>query len=164
MLSDMSYLSIFFRIFNFVIIIGVFWYLFKKYIKTGIIKQINDRIQYLRNLNNERAAFIENAKQIDIEITQQNKLTQNLLYKLDKWKSVIQTEQENKLRKFESIKIDIENKQAIKNNILSQKIVYSQVIPQIIEDNKIEILREFANNEQAIKYQKEIIEFIKKSL
>ncbi|MDR3646275.1 MAG: hypothetical protein P4L22_01900 [Candidatus Babeliales bacterium] len=128
------------------------------------MKQINDRIEYLKNIKDEQIALIENAKQLDIDINQQNKLTQDLLYKLDRWKSVIQTEQEDKLKKLDSIKVDIQNKQAIKNNLLSQKIVYSHVIPQIIEDNKIEILKEFSDNKEAVRYQKDIIAFIKKSL
>lgn len=164
MLNNMSYLSIFFRLFNFVIIIYIFVYLFKKYLKDGLYKEIKDRIQYLKNLNDEKVVLIKNMEQLDIEIIEQNKLTKELINKLNRWKLVLNDDQEKKIKKLDSIKIDIQNKQLIRNDSLSKKIVYSLVIPEIVKENQIEILQEFSNNKESIKYEKEIIEFIKKSL
>ena len=164
MLNNMSYLSLFFRLFNFIIIIYIFVYLFKKYIKEGIYKEIKDRIQYLKNLNDEKALLVKNMQQLDIEIIEQNKITKELLNKLDQWKLVLKDKQEQKIKKLEFIKNDIQNKQILRNNSLSKKIAFSLVIPQIVKENKIEILQKFSNNEETGKYQKEIIEFIKKSL
>lgn len=164
MLNDMINLSVFFRLFNFAITIFIFGYLFKKYIKDGIKKEIQTRLQYLKNIKNEQSFLIENAKQIDLEIIQQNNLTDDLLKKLEKWSQVLKNEQEKKTKKLVSIKSDIESKQLIKNNILSKKLVYGVIIPEIIEENKIEILNDFSHVDQTKRYQKEIIEFIKKSL
>lgn len=164
MLDDMSYVSIFFRIFNFGITIAIFTYIFKNYIRKNIIQKIKERLSYLSNISAEKENLELNIENTRTEISQQDKLAKNLLKNLDKWRNDIEYQNAEKLKEYDLIKAEIENKQLIKNNSLSQRYIYKLVMPDIIETNRLKILEDFAEDKEAQNYQKAIIKFIKKGL
>lgn len=163
MLNNMNFLSIFFRLFNFTVTFCIFAYIFKNYLLDNIKKQIKDRMQYLKDLKDEQINFNQKIIQTDKEIIDQDKLTKELLSKLDKWNNNIENQQIRRLKEFEDIKGIIENKQLIRNNILSKMFTYKLIVPKIIQNNKTEILNDFENQDRVIDYQKQIIKFIKKN-
>jgi len=152
---------IFFRFFNFFVVVSIIAYFVKRYLRASILKQIHNRQNYFKSLELDYTRLNQDYENIEKELKEKEMLAKDLKIKLDKWRQVFILEQETKKKENEAIKINIEKNNLIKQKNITLEYLASKTLVKGISNAKSTINKEF-NEIEACKYQDSLIEFIKK--
>lgn len=156
--------SIFFRLFNFAIVVYLLCYIFKKYLLPSLSIQFSTYTSYLPILKNKLKKLSERVDKIDVETVQQEKLSQELLEKIKIWKKNNSEQEEGRLKEQELINKNIINRLETQERLITVNKIRAAVFPTIVATSKEQLLSKFENEENAFKFQNKIIESMKRSL
>lgn len=156
--------SIFFRLFNFAIVVYLLGYIFKKYLLPSLSIQFSTYTSYLPILKNKLKKLSERVDKIDVETVQQEKLSQELLEKIKIWKKNASQQEEYRLKEQELINKNIINRLEAQERFITVNKIRATVFPTIIAMSKEQLISKFENEENSFKFQNKIIESMKRSL
>lgn len=155
-------ISIIFRIINFVVLFGLFRYLFKKYLPI-IKRSFLDKLAFFDTLEKQRMDLIEQNKMLVKEMSDQNDLFKLLKEKIKIWD--IACKQKKEVEEKEIVKAkDLAKKRNKKQTeqIHQQKLLQA-VFPRVIAGTYKQLEEKFEKKEESQKFLKDIIGYMKKS-
>lgn len=152
MLHELSFLTLFFRLFNFALLFAIFYYLFKKYIKNQTEEKINQKESLLKGL--EEQGYMLEGKQQELEIRHAAQEEKSVLLKgrLADWKKVIEREQQKNKEEFSLQMKAIAARVLEKNEHIKQDQFHKLVAPQVIELMRERLIKKFSDSQQASHY------------
>jgi len=152
---------IFFRFFNFFVVVSIIAYFVKRYLRASILKQIHNRQNYFKSLELDYTRLNQDYANVEKELKEKEMFAKDLKIKLDKWHQTFVLEQESKKEEHEAIKANIQKSNLIKQKNITLEYLASKTLVRAINKAKSTINEEF-NELEACKYQDSLIEFIKK--
>ncbi len=156
-------INIIFRFINFAIVIFLIIYVFKKYLFSVIKKQILEKNENLIRLKEKYFELVKKYSTLDNEIVSQGKFANNLIDKTTIWKDFVNNQIKIKNAEQEKIKLKLNEK----FKKLEQEMLISQVnekiVPEAIENAKVQLENEFQIAVNALNYQNNLLELMKKN-
>lgn len=161
-MHDSSFISIFFRVANFGILLAVGYYLYRKYMKASLEEQINQKEAILKGLE-EQGYFLEGkVEDLDDQRRMQERHAKLLMQKVDEWHNAIISEnhkiqEENRLFAARNA-----GRIALKNKYIIQHALQQQTAPLIMRSAQERLQHEFAHATKGTEYIHDIITMIKR--
>jgi len=162
MLSE-TFVTIFFRLLNFVILIALSAYIFKKYFRKSIEDAIKQKQLEEINVGNQIRELDQRSKNLSEEIVRQEQLCEYLIDRTTQWHQAFdqqtqdQLEEQKKLAFLAQLRTE---KQA--ENIASERIIKA-VGPMVIEQTTKRLEDLYADRKHNKLFVDSIIGFMKKS-
>jgi len=153
-----------FRIINLSIVVSIVIYIFKRFVLENIKKQIAENKENLKRLEEKNIKLSQRSLQLDKEIINQEKLSEELLEKIKEWKINFDQMQNRNLLEIEKIKEKVEVKLKIKTEQLTfEELKKRSFLMAILEAQK-KLKEEFELIEPKMNYQKKLIEVMKREI
>lgn len=139
-MSEIGFLSIFFKFVNFFILIGIVTYIYKHYMVTSLRASINENIQKIavatRTLfDNERKI-----EQLKNNVSIQKATIEDIGSKLQKWQQIRKEESDLAFQQQEQLVEAINKKRAIQSFYLSHHIVEKEIMRIALHAAKKDLL------------------------
>ncbi len=151
---------IFFRLFNFAILVGLGYYLFKKYARNAIDEAITQKEMLLKGLE-EQGYFLEGkVHTLDMRLEFQEKKNADLKQKIDEWGRYIFTQNNKRQEEFRLNVMRMGQRVIIKNEYLEKQLLRKKVIPQAIAHAKDILTQEFADGARAQNYVHAVVTYL----
>lgn len=147
-----SLLSIIFRLINFGVLIGIGYYLFKKYFKNGIDEKIVQKEAVVKGLE-EQGYFLE-AKVIHLENQrrEQEKYAALMRQKIDDWRIAVAAQNNKKQEEMRVSADRIAEQVARINQTLQHERWRKTVLPRALADAKKKLTEQFSDSKSAQSY------------
>lgn len=152
--------AIIFRLINFAILIVAGIYLFKRYALDWINEQIAGQAQELDLLQHQDQALARQQADNELAITEQEKLYQALLQKLDAWNNMFTIAKKQREREKGQTIILLQQKVAKQQNHLAVMRAQKEILPAAINNAQQVLMNEFTSSERGHQYIKSLIVYM----
>ena len=157
MFADHSWETIFFRLLNFGVFIAALWYVVKKYLIVTIKTHIAQRASLLKNLTQEYAQIQLKQRSLDQYMMEQEKLTQALISKAQRWKLIVDEYHIRRESEKEHLKAEIERRMVIRSENVALSALQQQVLPQAVAQARQELTTYFMQKNNGHEFIGELI-------
>lgn len=161
MFDNNNLIFIFFRLFNFLVIVFIIAYFIKRFLKASILKQIKGRQKHFELLEFDYKKLNNDFQRIEQEKKELQIFAYDLKKKLYKWQKTFELEQMSKKNAYEKVKIDIQKDYEIKQKNITLKYLASKTLVNAVINTQNTLSKKF-NDIEACRYQDKLIQFIKK--
>lgn len=157
MLHD-SFISILFRLINFAVILGLAYYLYRRYFKNRIDDKMTQKEALLKGLE-EQGYFLEGkAHDFEMQLKEQE-ITGNLLkQKLHDWNEAVEQDNHKRDQEQRLYAAQINERVQKKNKILAQHVLQKEVLPDALSQAGNELKKQFSAPSDSKKYVHDIIQ------
>jgi hypothetical protein len=162
MFTNNPIIGIFFRLFNFAILIGLFVYLFKKYGKAVFVELLEKKDADRALLLSEQATLEKKQSELDLLIAQEIRDCEKLREKIDIWKTVVDNEKALYEKEYEKIGILAEKKGMLRAEQTQQEYIRSMVLERLIPQLHNTLTDHFQEEENGRAYTEAIVRFMDK--
>jgi GMP synthase PP-ATPase subunit len=158
-----SIVTILFRLLNFVALMALFTFIFKKYMKKDIEESIEHDKQDEINMNNHIIEASHRSQELSEEIINQEKLCKYLLDRTDQWHATFdESMQEKKHEKYALQLKEIERTKR-QTQAIADEHLRQVVLPKAIAESRAQLTASFAHESKNKAFVHDIISHIKKS-
>ncbi len=162
-MSNSEIINIIFRFINFAIVIFLIIYVFKKYLLSVIKKQILEKNEKFIRLKERYFELVKKYSNLDKEIINQKESSNNLINKINVWNNFVDNQIKDKNVQQDKIKLKLNEKfKKMEQKILKDHIT-EKIVPEAIQEAKNKLEKEFQIDDNALKYQNNLIELLKKN-
>lgn len=162
MLSS-EFVSVVFRIINFGIVGFSGFYLYRRYFSKAIKASITKNKDYFSNLQVKSKKLKEQSILLDEKIYQQKMMADDLLEKVIKWSASYKIDLDDQIKKQKYINDKIIQKLAIQEELITLSYFHKKILPEVIIEAEKKLRNEFDLKDNVLQFQREIIQFMKKS-
>lgn len=127
-MSEISLLSIFFKLVNFVIIIGILQYIYKHYMAASLKAAIHENIQKITAATRALFDNERTIEQLKNNVIVQQAAVEDLGSKLQKWQDVREQESQALFQQQQLLIEAIDKKRAVQSFYLSHHIVEKEIM------------------------------------
>lgn len=153
-----SFISIFFRVINFVVILGLAYYLYKRYFKNRIDDKMTQKEALLKGLE-EQGYFLEGkAHDFEMQLKEQEVTGHLLKQKLQDWNEAVQQDHHKRDQEQYLYAAQANERVQEKNKILAQHALQKAVLPDVLEQTHNELKKQFSASSHSKKYVHDIIQ------
>lgn len=141
-----------FSILNFLVIIGVMVYIFRRYIQGEIEQKIRYENGLLRQLRLTHDALVSEQKQVQESVLDQDRICKQLRSNADHWKQIIEKESNEKDAQQEQIYRTLEQKIQQQNHYYSLKMDMKAVLSDVQKNLEQEAMSVLADEQKGRAY------------
>lgn len=161
---DESLVAIIFRILNFVALIGLFTFVFKKYFRNDIEQTIeNDRLEKI-NLNTRISELEHRGSDLSEEIIKQEKLCAHLISRTDQWKAAFEKDIEQRRQEQQVLHIKATERAERQAATIVRERLIKAVLPKALDSAHNQLEESFEKSEHGKDFVRSILAHMKKSL
>lgn len=139
------FVDVFFRILNLAVLIFLLRYLFKKYVLESVKHKIDERHRFVRGLEEHLLAVQHQRDLIVAMIDQESGLSLQVRKRIILWAEAVVVELKMRRREKEQIMRQINAQAVQKQEALLIERAQLEVVPEVLEATKNELVREFAD-------------------
>ena len=150
-----------FKLINFVLIIGIFVYVFYRYIKGFIIRHIADRDQFIRLLKGAKKQLIEEQAVLLEEIEEQKKLGRYLVDHIEEWQKASQVYYATQKNERMKLKEMLQIKRKKQEEYHRKMSVFFATLPFALKNAQDKLKEEFHDQAKANGYIDNIMQSLK---
>lgn len=152
-----SWVTIFFRVLNFSVLIGVAFYLFRKYFKSKLEEKITQKEMLLKGLE-EQGYFLEGkVHTLELYYDKQEQKAADLKQKIAEWNSSIAAENNKLHQEYQLHMQQISDRIKIKNETIALSAWRRQVLPELTMRVQEALRQKFKDSSYAYSYVHEIV-------
>ena len=158
MLHD-SLTSILFRLVNFTLILGLAYYLYKRYFKNRIDDKMTQKEALLKGLE-EQGYFLEGkAHDFEMQLKEQE-VTGNLLkQKLQDWNEAVLQDNHRQDQEQRLYAAQANERMHEKNKLWAQHVLQKEILPDVLEQARNQLQKQFSSSpSDSKKYVHDIIQ------
>lgn len=161
MSDEFSFMTIFFRLFNFALLMAVFYYIFKKYIKHQAEEKINQKESLLKGLKEQGYMLEGKGHNLELRMKFQEDKMQKLKERIQEWNQAVKIEQEKRKEENARLFQAIAQRMHHKNEEIKKTYLKSIIIPQVVNAVRTDLHKEFADQEKGKNYLQELFTHLK---
>lgn len=157
MIDYTNLVELVFKIVNFIAIIGLLAFIFKKYLLGTLRDQMHTKELVVEKLKKAFHTITRNYQLLDREIDHEQQQQRELKDKIVRWRADIdqQHEQLAQERNERSSKLKVQMLQQIKE--IQKYVLYKQVLPQAVEQARSQLAKKFDDEQQQKEYLSELM-------
>ncbi len=153
-----SWVSIAFRFINFAVLIGLAYYLYKRYFKNRIDDKMTQKEAVLKGLE-EQGYFLEGkAHDLEMQLKEQEYRGSLLKVKMQDWTEAVAQLQHKHQEEQRLYATQAAARVMKKNRLLEQKVLQKEVLPGVLANAQTELIKKFANDAVSKRYVHDIIQ------
>lgn len=164
MFINQNFIAIIFRLINFIALIGIVFFVFKKYLKKNILLNIEKKEADYHHLLAQQTHLDNEQKELDVLIKKERVQIQDFHTKIDEWKKVVVTQNYQQEQAYNAFLTTIEKRNraiaVIKENTHTQ----NKIIDIVAADLENSLSQHFKDNQKNAAYMAEIIHFMSKRI
>lgn len=133
MVGEIHFLTIFFRIANLLVLLGLGYYLYRKYFKYRIEEKVNQKEALFKGLEEQGYSLEGRAEHLARQLQHQDSTIEQLKEKIDEWHQAVKlarTKREQEVHQFSQKTID---RVALKNETVARNHLQKAVLPAALE-------------------------------
>lgn len=158
-----SIITILFRLLNFAALMGLFAFIFKKYMQEGIEKSIEQERLDEIHVNNHIIEVDHRSSQLSQELVDQEKLCRQLLERTNQWRSAFNEDMHKKQREQQVLQLQVLDRAKRQAKTITHERMAQAVLPKAIEEARMHLIETFAHAEKNKAFVLDIVHHIKKS-
>lgn len=159
-----SFTNILFRLLNFAALMGLFAFIFKKYMYHDIEESIkHDQLEEI-NINTRISEIDHRGSELSEEIIKQEKLCKHLVTRADQWNSAFEKEVKEKQNEQQALHKKIVVRAELQAQTIANERMIHAVLPKAIETARNKLTQSFASETKSNEFVQGIIAHMKKSL
>jgi F0F1-type ATP synthase membrane subunit b/b' len=162
MLNSETIISIFFKILNFGVLIGLGVYIFKRYFVQNINDQIDAKQNMIAQLQGNNQALKQEEHDIAHAAEQQHQLSEQLVQKIALWRAAHTHEMARKKAEYEEIYKNRIKKIAKQEEIYALDVVQKKVVPSAIEQAREMLQQHSMSLDVQQRYTTDILDYIER--
>jgi len=158
-----TFVTIFFRLLNFVVLIALSAFVFKKYFRKSIEDAIEQKQLEEINVGNQIRELEQRSKNLSEEIVRQEQLCEHLIERTTQWHQAFDIQTQDQLEEQKKLALQAQlrvEKQA--ENLASERIIKA-VGPMVIEQTTKKLEDLYADQKHNKHFVDSIVGFMKKS-
>lgn len=153
-----SWVSIAFRFINFGVLLGLAYYLYKRYFKNRIDDKMTQKEALLKGLE-EQGYFLEGkAHDLEMQLKEQEYRGNFLKEKMQDWTDAVVQLQHKHQEEQRLYATQAATRVTKKNRLLEQKVLQKEVLPGVLAQAQTELIKKFANDAESKRYVHDIIQ------
>lgn len=157
MSNELSLMTLFFRIFNFALLIGIFYYLFNKYVKSSLEEQMNQKESLVKGLEEQGYMLEGKQHELEVHLAAQERKNAQLKERISEWYTAVQ--HENKKNELEyAARVQVMNAHIeYKNEQIKQDRLTRKVVPLALQRARVALQQKFSDQEQGNRFIQNLI-------
>ena len=164
MFINQSFVAIVFKLINFFAIIGLGFFIFKKYLKTDLLSSIAKKETDHQDLLSQQIMLENKQRDLDLLIKEETIQCQNFQSKIDEWKATVLREQDKQEKEQSNLAFVIKKRKkdiaVKKENQRVQKIIFTSVITDVEKS----LASDFKDFKKGTDYLNAIVHFMNEKI
>ncbi|OGB84559.1 hypothetical protein A3F66_03550 [candidate division TM6 bacterium RIFCSPHIGHO2_12_FULL_32_22] len=156
-----SIVEIIFKFINFLIILFIMGYFFRKSSLPGIKLALQDKLNYIVSLRDKIKFNSTEIEKLDFDIEKNKHEIKNLDDKLSNWNNSCILQKENEALSAQKIEILINDKRVFQQENFDKFIAKKTVIPAVIKESEAKLVAIFKDEKKSKKYMNDLLGFMK---
>ena len=156
-----SVVEIIFKFINFLIILFIMGYFFRKSSLPGIKLALQDKLNYIVSLRDKIKFNSTEIEKLDFDIEKNKHEIKNLDDKLSNWNNSCILQKENEALSAQKIEILINDKRVFQQENFDKFIAKKTVIPAVIKESEAKLVAIFKDEKKSKKYMNDLLGFMK---
>ncbi len=152
MIHGIKIVELVFQLLNFIVIIGLIGFLFKKYILNGIRAQMRAHESVVVSLKKSFHMLTRNYQLLDREIEHERQMQYELKQKVMRWRADVEQlhEQMTHERNERSKELKVQTEQQIKE--IQKHMLYQEALPRALKKARIQLAKQFEDEKAQKEY------------
>lgn len=153
-----SWVTSAFRVINFAVLVGLAYYLYKRYFKNRIDDKMTQKEALLKGLE-EQGYFLEGkAHDLEMQLKEQEITGNRLKEKMQDWTDAV-TQEHHKYQEEQRIfAAKAAARVQKKNELLAQQVLQKEILPPVLTKAHNELVKQFDNGVESKQYVHTIIQ------
>lgn len=160
MFGEFPLITVFFRIVNAAVLIGLIYFLYRRFFKFRIEEKINQKESLVKGLEEQGYALEGRVGFLQRQIQWQQERADTIKSKIDEWQLAVAAGDKRHTQELAHFAQRSADRVAVKNNTIEQNHWKQAVMPQAIEKAQKELEKKFAQIEPNQEYIAKQIEKI----
>lgn len=160
MFGEFPFITAFFRIVNAAVLIGLVYFLYRRFFKFRIEEKINQKESLVNGLEEQGYALEGRVGFLQRQIQWQQERADTIKAKIDEWQSAVISGNKRHNQELALFAERSADRVAVKNNTIAQNHWKQAVIPQALENTQKELEKRFSQSTHNQEYIARLIEKI----
>lgn len=143
MWGELTFITIFFRIANFLVLAGLAYYIYRKYFKYRIEEKVNQKEALFKGLEEQGYSLEGRAEYLQRQLQQQGNKVNEIKEKINEWRQIVVSAQAKRKLELEQFGQKAAARIAIKNNIIAQTYLENTVMPEALKAAQAELEKKY---------------------
>lgn len=158
-----TFVSVFFRLLNFIVLIGLAAFIFKRYFRKSIEESIEQKRLEEINVGNQIRDLEHRSKNLSEEIVRQEQLCEYLIEKTAQWKQAFEHQTQDLLKEQKKLAVQAQLKTDKQAEIITRERLTKAVIPIALEQTTQKLKDLYADPKNNKDFIDPIIGYMEKS-
>jgi hypothetical protein len=158
-----TFITVFFRLVNFVALIGLVIFAFKKYFRASVQEAIENKKLKEINIGNHIRELEHRSKNLSDDIVHQEQLCEYLIDRTTRWQQVFEEHAKQRLQEQKNLALQVRIKAEQQVENLAKERALRAVLPMAIEQTTARLKELYANPAHNERFVNGIVEFMQKS-
>ena len=162
MFEGETVLSIFFKLLNFGILIGLGVYVFKRYLLPSIGQEIAENQEALQQLQRNNEQLKEDQKKVEARLDEQAALCLSLGSKIERWKLAHDNHLRRQQESCQQLRQKIEKKVAVQEQNLAREMLNKKVLPGAIVQAQELLQKTYESESEGRQYILHVMKYLER--
>ncbi len=155
--------SVVFKLLNCALLFSLVYIVFKSYFVSSIKEKVQEKINSLKELNNNQLTIEQEQDRIEQEIYDQEQEGKRLLALLQLWQGSVQRVQEKDEQQKSIQEIKNSDRALVQEHYKQIRKLELDIIPEIVQRTRTRLTEEFQDEQQGTQFLNALIERLQKS-
>lgn len=157
MLGEIQFLTIFFRIANLLVLVGLGYYLYRKHFKYRIEEKVNQKEALFKGLEEQGYSLEGRAEHLERQLRHQETLIDQLQEKINEWHQAVELERAKKKQESAVFSQKAIERLLIKNKTVARNHLQNAVIPEALTRAQMELDEKYRDEQTNHAYVQSVL-------
>jgi hypothetical protein len=164
MFGNISLVTIFFRLFNFGVLIAFFAFIFRRYFYQGISDHIAEKESFLKGLHQNNKVLEKQQHNLEMKIAQQDNKCKTLLAKIEIWQQAVAQQQQEWHAIQEVVMEDKVRRLQLQQDALNEDHLKRALLPKVLDQAEKKLVQEFTEPQTGQAFLADVIAQLSKEI
>jgi F0F1-type ATP synthase membrane subunit b/b' len=157
MSNELSLMTLFFRIFNFALLIGIFYYVFNKYVKSSLEEKMSQKESLVKGLEEQGYMLEGKQHELELRLAAQEQKNAQLQERIGEWQTAVRHEHKKDEIEY-AIRVHAMNERIqYKNEQIKQDRLTKKVVPLALQRTRLALEQKFSDQESGHRFIENLI-------
>jgi len=157
MSDELSFMTIFFRVVNFGLLVGVFYYFFNKYVKASLEEKMNQKESLIKGLEEQGYMLEGKQHELEMRLLAQERKTAQLKERIGEWRTAVENECKKEELEYATRFLAMTARISYKNEQIKQDRLAAKIASLALGYARTSLQEEFENEQRGHVFIKNLI-------
>jgi len=155
-------INVFFRLLNFVVLVGVLRYLYKQYVYGAVQRDFEADEKKVAILAQQKDAYYQQEQFLKQEIQNQDRLVTHLHKKLAQWNEAAQQIERENSEMHDTLQAALRKKAVVQSEHIAHYMLERRALPQAMHELETSLAEYFRDAKRGDNYMKSVVNHLEK--